>query len=264
MKRHVFLLTTLAVAFSSGAASPPDPWTLVPPLPTGCYQDQDGFAGAADKVITRLNGDIDRQRQVNDELTQRARNVDPMVKQQAMMNYLMQHPQDAQKMMQGMQAAAPQVMPALQAETSQDKAFDDLKSHYEIARQAARAGITFTGKPVQTEAGPEWSESDTASVNKRIDERYDKSCPEWFGSGAFARHLAGYKNVLVGDLPRQETTADFSRQQLVIAGVAPDNYRSTAPLEAARKYLVRAQDSYGRRAQSHSKTDRMGMVHGGP
>ena len=266
MKRHVFLLTmmSLSVALTVGATPPPDPWTLVPPLPAGCYQDQDGFAGAADKVVTRLASDIDRQKQVNDELSHRARDMDPMAKQQAMMAYLMQHPQDAQKLMQGMNATASGTMPVLQAEMAQDKAFDDLKSRYEVARKAMREGIGFTGKPVETEGGSIWSESDTASVNKRIDERYEKACAEWFEKGTFTRNLAAYRKVLIDDLPQQQSSDDLARQQLAIMGVDVGNYHSTATLEAVKKYLVRAQDSYGRRAHTRSKMDRMGMHFGGP
>ena len=222
-------------------------WTLLP------------FAAAAEKSIAGVSAELDRQTAINEALNQKLKDLDPMAKQQAMMDYMMQHPQDAQKFMQGINAATPQMMPALQAESAQDEEFAGLMGQYREARSSIHKTTTFIGKPTVTEGGDIWSISETASLNKRIDEKYEQLCMQWFKGGKFDHHLAVYKKVLVDDLPRRDQAAQLQKDQLAMFSVPVDTYRSTAAMEAVKKYLLRAQSVFGARAETHSHVDKAGL-----
>jgi hypothetical protein len=74
-----------------------DPWALVPELPTSCYGERDEFNDRAYAAMETLSAERSRQDEINGAISQQSAELDPMVLQQRRMEFLMEHPEDAQK-----------------------------------------------------------------------------------------------------------------------------------------------------------------------
>jgi len=243
-------------AAAATSAAPADPWTQVPALPTACYGNQDDFSEVSRARIDSLTHDVERQQAVNDELAERFRTMDFMEKQRRMSEYMMQHPQEATKIMEAFQAAGSQAntdakLQAVHEQEQQRAALDASFGRYRAAyvatmdpfnRKIAAVGEEFTL----------WDSPRKKPINAQADQAYAKLCAQWWRSGPFLAHLAEYKKTLVQGIPEQQKAAQLMTTNLSWAGIPAAAYRSTAPMEAVKHYMERAAEIFSKRDETIS------------
>ena len=91
------------LACPPGMAAPtgsPDAWAKVPPMPTGCYLEPENFPEKFRAAQESITADRDRQKKLNDELSEKVKQLDPMEQANRMQEFMMAHPEEAMKLMQ--------------------------------------------------------------------------------------------------------------------------------------------------------------------
>jgi hypothetical protein len=253
-------VTVLAGLLVAGAAAtsaaPPDPWTLVPALPTACYGNQDDFSEVVRARIDTLGHEIERQVAVNEELAERFRTMDFKEKQRRMSEYMMQHPQETTKIMEAFQAAGSQQsndtkLQAVQEQQNQRAALDASLARYRAAYEAMMDPFTRKISAVGEEFTL-WDSPRKKPINAQADQEYGKLCAQWWKSGPFLTHLAEYKKTLVQGLPELQKEAQFMTTNFAWAGIPATAYRSTAQMEAVKHYMERAMEIFGKRDETVS------------
>src|SRR5262249_31825544 len=146
--RHALVL---GLAFSGwagttkGQSGNADPWSRVPAVPTAYYSEDD-FLEKVDRARAALDGDIARQKEINNALKAKLEAMDPMEKARRMQEFMMKNPQEAMKFAQASQAAGTSV----NAEGSSANTHT-IRLEKELAAHKARfsSGLDATVKPVQ-------------------------------------------------------------------------------------------------------------------
>lgn len=279
MKPYLFAFALLMPSLAQGEV-PADPWTLVPPFPTGCYGEQDDFNEVVDKRIETLTAEIEQQDNRNEEIkgptlsTDSSGAVDPWAMQRQMMENMQKNPQAA---MQTSQAADESLQPTREAEAAQeakDRAQKEklakLIARYEAEFKAAtKTNLVFLtdgwsegrtqplgdgvspggGSTMYTLIrGTPTTQEQLLAYSRKIDQVYvTQVCPQWWKTGSFHTWFADYRAFLVADLPRQERVEATQNAPLKMQGVNLDAYHSTAKMKAVKKYLLAIHETFGKR-----------------
>jgi hypothetical protein len=262
MKTYAFGLVFL-LSVPVGADTIDAPWAVVPALPGACYTEQDHLSETAAAALETLDEDISAQNAINDEISGQVgdmANADPFAMAQRMQDYMMNNPEAATQMLEGLQTTGQTSADLLAGESEWEiergGELDDLITRYRAAFAEMRAPIDsqIAALPTEpTEAGAVFTDEAIAqlpAINRQASAAYERLCAEWWQPGPFATWLKEYRRYLTDErAPRERDLSDKSKQQFDIQGVDTSGYRSTAEMDAARDYLQKMQRIYAERLQ---------------
>jgi len=247
------LCSVLARVVMAAPAPAPDPWAKVPPLPTGCYADQDKVRDAFDAAIDAMNQEVYRQQEINASLTSKLNEIDPMEQQSRMQAFLMENPQEAMKYLETTQTRSI----ALQEQLAQDSATEQqLEDELTQIQSAYEAALGRTVGPLRTrlfglgESGLTPAQvAEQNSLPAKINAAYEKECPAWWGAaGPFHGWLKRYKTHLVQvHIPPLDELEEARRTNFKLMGVSVESLRSTATMESVVNYMKHAMTIFGGR-----------------
>ena len=254
MKRKGLLGLALFVASLAAGAAPVDPWTLAPALPTACFSGEDHFSEQASTQLEKIQATKGRQEAINREIDDRVKAIEPMEQSNRMVQYMLDHPEDSQKVMAAMQSQGQSfnetAVADSQEEIRQKQALDALVARYVAALETAsrphydkiHALPLCDGEC----ASPPWAIEAAKAQYREIDQEYLKLCGQWWKTGPFHTWFAGYRKLLVGRIPLAEEMAASAKSTYAMFGVTGD-YRSVTPLEGVENYTKLAMDIFSKR-----------------
>jgi hypothetical protein len=255
--KAVAFIPALLLPLVAGAETPVDPWSLVPQAPTVCYTTQDQFSDNIAEALETLDEMRSTQGATNDAISHQVSdmaNADPMQVAQHMQAYMMEHPQDAAKMMQNLQTMGQtytsSVVEDQESEQHRQEALDGLIVDYKSADAAISDALEkrMAALPtVETEAGTALADEAALQfpdISRQGNAAYDSLCAKWWKDGPFAEWLAEYRDYLTERVARQMDVAEQSRLQWEIQGIDTSDFRPTADMDAARDYSKRQQQIY--------------------
>jgi len=253
MKSRLSGLALLVASLAAGAA-PVDPWTSAPALPTACYSGQDKFFEQATTQIERIQAARYRQEAINQDINDRLKAIDPMERSNRMVQYMLDHPEDAQKVMAAMQSQGQSFNDTALAESEEEirqkQALNALVARYDAALKTATrphydkmAALPLCDGEC---ASPPWAIEAAKAQYREIDQEYLKLCSQWWKTAPFHSWFAGYRKFLVGQISLAEEMAASVRANHKMMGVTGD-YRSVTPLQGVEDYTKLARDIFSKR-----------------
>jgi hypothetical protein len=260
-----FLLgCALAVASLAHAAAPAaqnqSPWSRVPAFPTSRYST-DGYSDKVLEVRTAVDADRERQQQINDNLSRKATGAgggetDPFKMAAQIQQKMMNDPQNAQKLMQQIQASGQTVNSAANQDFATKRRLEaELKTtlgQYKSAQAKALAPVEAKFKELdaraskdlqRTEAGDfykPWAVKEYNALVPLYNAEVEKTSAAWFGAGGqFQAWLQSYRNYLVNEsIPWLEKDENAGLAFAAFATDTKSGYKSTATLRGVADYLV--------------------------
>jgi hypothetical protein len=268
-KVRVLLLGLAAVVAATALAAPPaavDPWTIVPPFPTGWYSAKDDFdqklAGAKEANAKAF----DRQDKINSELSDRLKALDPMEIQSRLQSFMMDNPDEAMKMMQQNKAVGDKFTDAQLKSEANRQALEgelkDLQTRYKTALESARAPVDLKFKELDVRAQKDlvtvgeswvyapWAVKEYDALVAQWNAASVKVYADWWSaSGSFPSWLKRYREHLMQDqIPTREEADNVGAGFMVHILDSPDaSFKSTATLQAVRDYIEQVSQVYSKR-----------------
>ena len=239
-----FCVAPMSVVLAAGPAAP-DPWAKVPKFPTVCYSSQDTFTADASAAMEAVRKDIESQKAINDGLTAQLDALDPSEKMSRMQSYLMEHPQEAAKVMEAAQAQGAGLMADLTREGEEEKKFQDelkgIQTKYEASLTEAQGPLFAQLKALGiSEKGTSQATWDAgAAIMKKINAEYERVCPAWWGAAApFHGWLKRYKEHLIQNhVDTLDNVETAKMVQFTMFSIPADNYRPTDLMESVVRYM---------------------------
>lgn len=257
------LAITFFVSLPAGATPPADPWALVPPLPSACYDEQDGYMAKVAAATATLDEEILAQDAINNSANEQLATMseaDPFEMAQRMQEYMMNNPEGATKMMEDLYSTGQTYYEDFTADAERERALkvplDDLVARYraEFAEIRAARDAKLAALPTDEDAAEfYWTKEALAqlpAINQQTDAAYAKVCAEWWQDQPFAAPLAEFRTFLANEhVPAQDESFRRNKQQWDIQGVDTSEFQSTAAMAATRNYLQQLQLIYQERAE---------------
>jgi hypothetical protein len=248
---------------SAATAAEPDPWTRVPAFPTGCYQT-DGFADKLEAADEAIKHDEDRQDKINSAISAKTKEIDPMELASRQQQYMMDHPQEAMKLMQrnsdlgqsstrldNYEKVKKLVEELAGIDARYNAALDErvgpFKKKFKDLDDRAQKDLVVIG---ESYAYAPWAVKEWNALTLAEGAAYEKLCAEWWApSGPYRGWLDRYRAHLVQDeIPFEEEADAVGAGFLVIILSTPEiSYKSTAKLRAIGDYLDRVKDVFAKR-----------------
>lgn len=268
MKSYAFI-PALLLSLPAGAEPIDDPWSLVPPAPTACYDEQDNFLAKVGAALATLDEEISTQMAMNDDIKAglgdtSTGEADPFAMAQRMQDYMMNNPEAATRMMQDLSATGQTFSEDLSQQIEREQeltgALDAQITGYRNAFAEMRAPIDATIKALPTEVVGEGfvvftdeAIAQLPAINRQSSAAYEELCARWWKRGPLAAPLAEFRTFLIEEkVAGAEHQFDQTRQQLDIQGIDTSEYRSTAAMDAAADYLRQLQRIYVQRLEKPS------------
>jgi len=270
-KRRVIVLLLLT-APPALAEPADDPWAQVPALPTSCYTADDTFPDQAYAASAALQSEKSRQDEVNQAISQQFGEVDIMELQQRMVTFMMEHPEDAQRVMTAMQQGGQHVQeqtPEMAERSGQlETRLNDLTAEYAAALRQTTGAMEEQRQALRNTK--EWcsqaSLARDAALRRDENRAYDSLCTRWWKEGgAFHSWFAEFKAFQIEFATQQDEYAETTKLNYEIMGIPTDQYRSTGYLSAPIEYLRRAAQVFPKRNYapvSEEQTDECEGGHG--
>ena len=258
--------TTLVacVLAALGASNDADPWTRVPPLPTSGYQS-DGFAERLAPAETKLKEDLAHQKEVNDQVSSKLKEIDPMELAAKQQQYMMDHPQEAMALLQRNanlgQATADNEVNGANELMRLAKELEALDARYkaELEKKLGPVNAKFADldqraqkDKILTEAGAyyaPWAQNEFNALRQEENVAYEAFAPAWWGaSGQYRGWLDRYRDVLVRILPSRVEAEDLTAGLMAqVIEVPAGSFKPTSPLSAVQEYMQQLDKVYARR-----------------
>ena len=272
MRLHALGRSTFLAALSVGllgstsaaTAPPPDPWKRVPAFPTTGYLS-DGFADKIAAAHATLAKDIDRQSETNKALSDKAKQLDPMEVASRQQQYMMDHPEEAMKLMKrnqqlGQTFSSGEVesndeMKGLMAELDEidarckaalEKALAPVNAKYADLDKRAQKDI-IVGEGGSTYAP--WAMKEWNALRTEENATYEAFAKTWWGpSGAYQGWLSRYREHLAKRVPQREEAENVGAGFMVVLVGTPDaSFKPTAELSAVKDYMEEVDKIFARR-----------------
>jgi len=249
-----------------------DPWAQVPALPTSCYTVDDTFTDKANAASATLQSEKSRQDSVNQAISQQFGTIDIMDLQQRMVTFMMEHPEDAQRVMlamqQGGQQAQEQTPEMSERSVQLETRLKDLTAEYAAALRQTTGPMEEQRQALRNTK--EWcsqaSFAKDAALRREENRAYDSLCTRWWKEGgAFHSWFAEFKEFQIEFAAQQDEYADTTKVNYEIMGIPTDQYRPTWYLSAPIEYLRRAVQVFPKRnfaPVSEEQTDECEVGHG--
>ena len=244
--RLAFLL--LALQAPPAPAEPAsDPWTKVPALPTSCYTKGDTFDQRANDATDALNKAEAQQIEINQDIELQSGEVDVMELQQRMMQFMSEHPEQAQRVIEAITQGGQQTQeqsPEMQQRGQQlDNELQELTAAYEAALKQAMKSTSEKRQALNTALQKSCNQDLLArgvAISAEENRAYGELCANWWKTGQFHDWFARYKQFKIEDAAFWAEHAETIKLTLEMKGVSADQYRSTDDLKAPVDYLRRA------------------------
>jgi hypothetical protein len=235
-----------------------DPWALVPELPNSCYSERDDFQERAYAAMNVLSAERSRQSEINMAISQQSADVDPMELQQRMMEFLMEHPEEAQAYMEGLMQTGQEFNEETPERNAQRQQLEDelnaITSRYDTTYQDALGPLDARyGRWVGEGSVDEAAEDDGIRIVREMNANYETLCETWWKNGPFHDWLARDRQFLIEDAAEQEKLSATTIRNYELTGVPTADYRSTVSLEAAHAYLQKATQIFNKRLLSRRR-----------
>lgn len=275
-QRGLVLLAVLAAVWSGASSAPPGasaPWTRVPEFPSGCYGDLDDFREKITAAQDALALEIANQERVNDKLKDKVNSIDPMELANLQQQYMMEHPDEAMKLMQRNQQLGEDFADAeLRNEGNWKKLLaelDTLRARYKADLDKELGPIDAKFKDLDARAQKDlvavgetwayapWAIKEWNELTVQANRGYERVCAEWWAaSGPFHGWLEKYREHLVRDqVPRREEADAVGAGFMVqIVGTPTESFKSTATLVAVKEYAEQALGVFALRRNAPGKT----------
>ena len=269
-RRHVVLCLAAILVCPLGMAAPTasqDAWAKVPPMPTGCYLEPENFPEKLDAAQESITADRDRQKKINDELSEKLKQLDPMEQANRMQEYMMAHPEEAMKLMQQNAALGETYADELTKNYANLEKLEaelvDLEARYNAAVDKALAPVKAKLADLDVRAQKDlvvvgegyayapWAVKEFDALTAQSNKAYETTCAEWWGaSGQFHGWMNRHKQNLVERIPKQEE-ADVLGVGFMVAlvGTPTNSFKSTATMEAALEHIRKAINVFDKRAR---------------
>ncbi len=263
--RRKLVVTCLAAVLVCplGTAAPTaSPWAKVPPMPTGCYLEPENFPEKLDAALESVTADRDRQKVINDELSEKVKQLDPMEQANRMQEYMMEHPEEAAKLMQ-QNAALGELdrMKIIEDGQKLEAELADLEARYNAAVDKAAAPFKAKFADLDVRAQKDlvvygesyvyapWAVKEFNALTSQSNKAYETVCAEWWGaSGPFHGWMNRHKQYLVEQIPvREEGEMLGAGFMIVLVGTPTSSFKPTATMDVAIDHMKKAIDVLGKR-----------------
>ena len=264
--------TVFLAAFSAGLLGPttaataaePDPWTKVPAFPTKAYQS-DGFADELAAAHEALVRDIDRQTKTNDALAAKVKELDPMEVASRQQQYMMDHPEEAMKLMQRNQQLGQTYSSAEVASYDELKPLmaelDEIDARCKAALERALAPVNAKYADLDKRAQKDiivaeagdfyapWAVKEFNGLRGEENAAYESFSKTWWGpSGAYQGWLSRYREHLAKLVPQREEAENIGAGFMVqIVGTPDAAFKPTGGLSAVKEYMEEIDKIFARR-----------------
>jgi len=232
----------------------PDVWAKAPPMPTTCYLEDNSIEKltAAKEAV---QADIDRQNTINDEVKGKLKDIDPMEQASRMQQYMMDHPEEATKLMQAnanmgstfsnAEVQSDETRKTMETEldtqltqyqATLDKALVPIEAKFKDLDVRAQKDLVASG---ETWVYAPWAVKEFNTLTAEANRIYETTCATWWGAaGPFHVWMKRYKEHVINQIPRREDADKLSAGMMVpVTGTADKTYKSTASLSAVVDYL---------------------------
>src|SRR5262245_50201104 len=233
----LILLTLSMVTPASGQ----NPWARVPALSTACYTKGDPFGDQIQKAIEEGEAARDAQKEINAAANATLNQLDMMVKQQRMTEFMRKNPAAAGQKMQEIAASGTKLQEALRAKDAGSAAMEEKWKGVEAQSQKDQG--VYAGLRNKAIAAFEPGSSNRANAPGLLaqsNEAYKAYCQKWFvePTSPFLGYLAEYKTYLIEkEVAADEQAFKGELAHFEVYGVPLNGFKSTANQEAAVKYL---------------------------
>jgi len=245
-----YALISLLLTAQAAIAEPiDDPWALVPQLPDSCYSERDNFAERSNAATGIIETEMARQEEINSAISQQSRDMDPMEIQQRTMDFLMDHPEDAERLMRSLMQTGQDTNEGSTENNAQRQQLEDELTEISARYDADyKKSVGALESRYYGETGEELSEREAFLMVDKINAAYQGLCKTWWKNGPFHAWLGKEKAFLIEDAAVWEKNDKAAAEQnAMMLGVSADGYRSTAPLSAARDFMRKANEIFGKR-----------------
>jgi len=253
-KSQVFSVITLLLPLSSApsaAAVAQGAWARVPPLPTACYTKAETFHDDNVKAQAELEAAINTQRDLNDGLTLKLKELDLTTQQSRMMAFMTKDPAAAAKYAEDAATFGTRQRDA-QARVAQKRQAVEEKLKGVQARYVSDAApLTPLYKAFQDAAEPRSGVGRTRlqELGAAYDTAYEKLCARWWAvTSPYVTYLGELKRMLTEvAIPYGDDFIRWQKTQLDIMGIPSSGFKSTAEMQAVKEYLEAARKIYQHR-----------------
>ena len=264
MRRLALLAACLPVA-SLAAVPAPDEWKRVPVFPTVPFQSADGFAVKLEAADGMLARDLEQQKQINQEMQEKIKTIDPMELASRQQQYMMDHPQEAMALMQRNATLGQTFTDTTLAHEEERKKLDqelrDLDTRYQAALDKVLGPIEQKLRDLDARASkalvpigemygyPEWASKEWRALIAEKNAAYAAASAEWWAAaGPYQGWLKRYREHLTRQIPVNEETENVGAGFMVqIVGTPTRAFKPTATLRAVKEYLERSDEVFKKR-----------------
>ena len=241
-------------------------WARVPALPTACYTGTDPAMAKLDTAFEVIQADRYKQSDINAQIEETSRNVDPMETARRVQQKMMADPQNAAKYIEQMQNLGQdiqaQTVPTFEKEAQMKTESEALMKRYQAALDAAYAPGNARWTALKKKLGiapdsygpgelgvPDWAWTEWDVILREWDRGYAATCPQWWAVGGQVHaYMKRYKDYLVKErIPYDEQHDVAKVANYEMTNVSHAAYKSVATFEAAEDYIKRAQELFGQR-----------------
>ena len=266
--RTLVCLAALAALSTDGRATTApaapaaaDPWGRIPPLPAGCYREDD-YETKLYETRVAIERDEAAQQQINEGLSRRMGELGPELATK-MQEFMMAHPQESMALLQAQQSAGDAVNGAFEETQARAKAMREelvaIHARYKADLERVNAPIEKKLKDLDARAervvvGEGYAYSPRSAkefntISAEGDAAYEKLCAAyWTVTGAYPEWLKRFKGLLVEQIPRNEAAQDANFALMMRMLSTPEaTYKPTASFNFARQYIQEADQIFRNR-----------------
>jgi len=252
MSRYALVLLLILAAPCALAESIDDPWSLVPAFPSSCYSAEDDFNSGVQAAMDRVSAEQVRRSEINQSISQQYSNMDLMEQQQRMMEFMMEHPEEAQSYMQGLaqmgQEASAEAVAMSNERIRLEEELREITARFEAAYQEVIGVLDARwGNWITDWNNSRATEDQAREIYRQMNASYEALCETWWKNGPFHDWLARHRQVLIEEAREQDAALPSTIRTYELMGIAVDEYSSTASLQAANEHMQKAANVFGRR-----------------
>jgi hypothetical protein len=230
-----------------------DPWTLLPPLPTGCFVGEGDYFDKTGAIMQQMKDEIAAQKEKNEKILEKFRAMDAGEQMRRMQEFMMKNPQEAMKIMQAQADAATDVNTMLAEVQAVTKPLlderDALRKRFTAEAEAvvkpvqARRQVLVDTRTNPSHEGHDWkTPADERAYRAMIDEenaKYEAMCRPFVAEdGPFHKWMARYKEEVVDKQAAVEKSHETTiSSAFVPMGLMTEGYRNMDQFKAVVEYL---------------------------
>ena len=243
---------TLSLPLSSASSAVAQgAWARVPPLPTACYTKGETFYDDNVKAQAELEAAINTQRDLNDGLTLKLKELDLTTQQSRMMAFMTKDPAAAAKYAEDAASFGTRQRDAQARLAEKRQAVEEKLKGIQARYVSDAAPLTPLYKAFQDAAdnGSDVGRARIQALATAYDTAYEKLCARWWAvTSPYVTYLGELKRMLMEvAVPYGDDFTRWQKTQLDIMGIPSSGFKSTAEMQAVKEYLEAARKVYQHR-----------------